>query len=179
MEAPVTSFTLLSTATEQQGRSSSSGVSKPRSSDPELKILPTLVETAKKQKQKHFYYQETILIWNPSGKITLYERKKNKNRPNASLSDLEVQSADCDGMVWKTVKNSRLDRTFTVKKVKSAFAHMGSYKSAGPNGFKTIVMKHFGPKALGCINNLFKQFIQLDTFQLNFVNLKWSSFRSH
>ena len=76
MEAPVTSFTPLSTATEQQGRSSSSGVSKPRSSDPELKILPTLVETAKKQKQKHFDYQETILIWNPSGKITLYERKK-------------------------------------------------------------------------------------------------------
>ena len=63
---------------------------------------------------------------------------------------------DCEGMVWKTVKNSRLDRTFTVKKVKSAFAHMGSYKSAGPDGFKPIVMKHFGPKALGCINNLFQ-----------------------
>ena len=29
---------------------------------------------------------------------------------------------------------------------------MGSYKSAGPNGFKPIVMKHFGPRALGCIN---------------------------
>ena len=76
MEAPVTSFTLLSTVTEQQGRSSSNGVSKARSSDPELKILLTLVETAKKQKQKHFDDQETILIWNPSGKITLYERKK-------------------------------------------------------------------------------------------------------
>ena len=33
---------------------------------------------------------------------------------------------------------------------------MGSYKSAGPDGFKPIVMKHFGPKALGCINNLFQ-----------------------
>ena len=33
---------------------------------------------------------------------------------------------------------------------------MGSYKSAGPNGFKPIVMKHFGPIALGCINNLFQ-----------------------
>ena len=69
---------------------------------------------------------------------------------------MEVRNADCEGMVWKTVKNNRLDRTFTVKKVKSAFAHMGSYKSAGPDGFKPIVMKHFGPKALGCINNLFQ-----------------------
>ena len=33
---------------------------------------------------------------------------------------------------------------------------MGSYKSAGPDGFKPIVMKHFGPKALGCINDLFQ-----------------------
>ena len=33
---------------------------------------------------------------------------------------------------------------------------MGSYKSAGPDGFKPIVMKHFGPIALGCINNLFQ-----------------------
>ena len=61
-------------------------------------------------------------------------------------------------MEWsgKTVKNNRLDRTFTVKKVKSAFAHMGSYKSAGPDGFKPIIMKHFGPKALTCINNIFQ-----------------------
>ena len=79
-----------------------------------------------------------------------------KNFPgHASLSDLEIQNADCEGMVWKTVKNNRLDRTFTVKKVKSAFAHMGSYKSAGPNGFKPIILKHIGPKALKCINNIF------------------------
>ena len=59
-------------------------------------------------------------------------------------------------MVWKTVKNNRLDRTFTVKKVKSAFTHMGSYKSAGPDGFKPIIIKHFGPIALKCINNIFQ-----------------------
>ena len=66
----------------------------------------------------------------------------------------KIQKADCAGMVWKTVKNNRLDRTFTVKKVTSAFAHMGSYKSAGPDGFKPIIMKHFGPIALKCINDI-------------------------
>ena len=59
-------------------------------------------------------------------------------------------------MAWKTVKNNRLDKTFTVKKVKAAFAYMGSYKSAGPDGYKPIIMKHFGPKALMCINNIFQ-----------------------
>ena len=59
-------------------------------------------------------------------------------------------------MAWKTVKNNRLDKTFTVKKVKAAFAYMGSYKSAGPNGYKPIIMKHFGPKALSCLNSLFQ-----------------------
>ena len=49
-----------------------------------------------------------------------------------------------------------LDKMFTIKKVKAAFAHMGSYKSAGPDGFKPIVMKHFGPIALGCITNIFQ-----------------------
>ena len=51
-------------------------------------------------------------------------------------------------MDWIVIKNSRLDNTFTIKKVKAAFAHMGSYKSAGPNGLKPIVMKHVGPIAL-------------------------------
>ena len=59
---------------------------------------------------------------------------------HAALSDLEFQKKDCEGMVWKTVKNNRLDKTFTVKKVKAAFAYMGSYKSAGPDGYKPIIM---------------------------------------
>ena len=75
---------------------------------------------------------------------------------HATLSNTEIRSAVDDGMDWNTVKNSRLDKTFTMKKVKAAFAHMGSYKSAGPDGFKPIVMKHFGPIALGCITNLFQ-----------------------
>ena len=33
---------------------------------------------------------------------------------------------------------------------------MGSHKYAGPDGFKPIVMKNFGPIALGCITNLFQ-----------------------
>ena len=91
---------------------------------------------------------------NPTESLNVLLSKKIPG--HTSLSDLEIQNADCEGMVWKTVKNNRLDRTFTVKKVKSAFAHMGSYKSAGPDGFKPIIMKHFGPKALKCINNIFQ-----------------------
>ena len=53
---------------------------------------------------------------------------------------------------------------------------MGSHKSAGPDGFKLIVMKFFGPIALGWSQIFFKQFIQLGTFQLNFANQKWFSF---
>ena len=98
---------------------------------------------------------------------------------HAALSETDIRSRDDAGMDWIVVKNNRLDKTFTIKKVKAAFAHMGSYKSAGPYGFKPIVMKHFGPRALGCITNIFKQFTQQGTSLLSFVNQKWSSFRSH
>ena len=45
---------------------------------------------------------------------------------------------------------------FTIKKIKAAFNRMGSYKGAGPDGIKPIIMKFFGPIALRCINFLFK-----------------------
>ena len=75
---------------------------------------------------------------------------------HAALSETDIRSRDDAGMDWIVVKNNRLNKTFTIKKVKAAFAHMGSYKSAGPDGFKPIVMKHFGPRALGCITNIFQ-----------------------
>ena len=75
---------------------------------------------------------------------------------HAALSETNIRSRDDAGMDWIVVKNNRLNKTFTIKKVKAAFAHMGSYKSAGPDGFKPIVMKHFGPRALGCITNIFQ-----------------------
>ena len=75
---------------------------------------------------------------------------------HATLSNTEIHSADSAEMDWNTLKNSRLNKTFTMKKVKAAFSHMGSYKSAGPNSFRPIVMKHFGPIALGCITNIFQ-----------------------
>ena len=61
-----------------------------------------------------------------------------------------------DSMDCSVVKNSRLDKTFMIKKVKAAFRHMGAFKSAGPDGIKPIVMKHFGPRALGCITNIYQ-----------------------
>ena len=63
---------------------------------------------------------------------------------------------DTDIMDFTMVKNARLDKTFTIKKVKAAFSYMGSFKLAGPDGIKPIVMKHFSPKALGCITKLFQ-----------------------
>ena len=33
---------------------------------------------------------------------------------------------------------------------------MGSFKLAGPDGIKPIVMQIFGPRALGCITNIFQ-----------------------
>ena len=63
---------------------------------------------------------------------------------------------ETDNMDFTKVKNSRLDKTFTNKKVKAVFCHMGSFKSAGPDGLKPIVMKHFGPKAIRCITKLFQ-----------------------
>ena len=55
-----------------------------------------------------------------------------------------------------SVKNSRLDTTFTIKKVKAVFRSMGSMKSTGPDGLRPIVMKHFGPVAISCITKLFQ-----------------------
>ena len=55
-----------------------------------------------------------------------------------------------------SVKNSRLDTTFTIKKVKGAFRSMGSMKSAGPDSLNPIVLKHFGPVAISCITKLFQ-----------------------
>ena len=52
---------------------------------------------------------------------------------------------DTDSMDCTMVKNARLDKTFTIKKVKAAFRHMGSFKLAGPDGIKPIVMKLFWP----------------------------------
>ena len=59
-------------------------------------------------------------------------------------------------MDWSKVKNNRLDKTFTIKKVKAAFCHMGSFKLAGLDGIKPIVMKHFIPKALGSITKIYQ-----------------------
>ena len=63
---------------------------------------------------------------------------------------------ETDSMDWSVVKNNQLDKTFTIKKVKAAFSHIESFKSAGPDGIKLIVMKHFGPNALGCIINIYQ-----------------------
>ena len=60
-----------------------------------------------------------------------------------------------DSMDWSIVKNNRLDKTFTIKKVRAAF-HMGSFKLAGPDGINPIVIKHFGPRAIGCITKIYQ-----------------------
>ena len=85
------------------------------------------------------------------------------NNPEESLSILLEQFfpghtdvPPVDNMEWSTVRNNKLDNTFTIKKIKNAFHRMGSYKGAGPDGLKPIVMKNFGPIALRCISFIFK-----------------------
>ena len=85
------------------------------------------------------------------------------NNPEESLSILLQQFfpghtdvPEVDTMVWSMVRNNKLDNTFTIKKIKNAFQMMGSFKGAGPDGLKPIVMKNFGPIALRCISFIFK-----------------------
>ena len=61
-------------------------------------------------------------------------------------------------IVWTGLKLKTIDWTnlSPLKKVRAAFRHMGSFKLAGPDGNKPIVMKHFGPKALGCITKIYQ-----------------------
>ena len=80
----------------------------------------------------------------------------NKNFPgHASIPESDIVSMDNDGMEWNIIKNNQLDKTFTIKKMKAAFSHMGSFKSAGPNVLKPIVIKLFGPRALGVYHYYF------------------------
>ena len=85
------------------------------------------------------------------------------NNPEESLSILLEQFfpghtdvPEVDNLVWSKVRNNKLDNTFTIKKIKNAFHRMGSFKGAGPDGLKPIVMKNFGPIALRCISFIFK-----------------------
>ena len=85
------------------------------------------------------------------------------NNPEESLSILLEQFFPghtdvplVNNMDWSMVRNNKLDNTFTIKKIKNAFHRMGSYKGAGPDGLKPIVMKNFGPIALRCISFIFK-----------------------
>ena len=85
------------------------------------------------------------------------------NNPEDSLSILLQQFfpghtdvPEVDNMAWSKVRNNKLDNTFTIKKIKNAFQRMGSFKGAGPDGLKPIVMKNFGPIALRCISFIFK-----------------------
>ena len=85
------------------------------------------------------------------------------NNPEDSLSILlnkffpgHTEVPEVDTLEWQRVRNNKLDNTFTTKKIKNAFHQMGSFKGAGPDGIKPIVMKHFGPIALRCINFVFK-----------------------
>ena len=85
------------------------------------------------------------------------------NNPEDSLSILlnkffpgHTEVPEVDTLEWVRVRNNKLDNTFTIKKIKNAFHRMGSFKGAGPDGIKPIVMKNFGPIALRCISFVFK-----------------------
>ena len=103
------------------------------------------------------------------------------NNPEDSLLILlnkffpgHTEVPEVDTLEWQRVRNNKLDNTFTIKKIKNAFHRMGSFKGAGPDGIKPIVMKHFGPIALRCISFVFKAiystgYIPLDLRKLRVV----------
>ena len=97
------------------------------------------------------------------------------NNPEDSLSILlnkffpgHTNVPDTDTLEWQRVKNNKLDNTFTVKKIKAAFNQMGSFKGAGPDGIKPIVMTNFGPIALRCTNFIFKAIYSTGYIPLEF-----------
>ena len=97
---------------------------------------------------------------NKNNALGLLKNKQGEycNNPEDSLSILlnkffpgHTEVPDTDTLEWVRVRNNKLNNTFTIKKIKNAFHCMGSFKGAGPDGIKPIVMKHFGPIALRCI----------------------------
>ena len=110
-------------------------------------------------------FQKFIKFFNNSKNNALGLLKNNRSEfcdsPDESLNILlnkffpgHTKVPDTDTLEWQQIKNSKLDNTFTTKKVKAAFRRMGSYKGTGPDGIKPIVMKNFGPLALGCITKI-------------------------
>ena len=102
------------------------------------------------------------------------------NNPEDSLSILlnqffpgHTKVPEVDTLEWVKVRNNKLDNIFTIKKIKNAFHRMGSFKGAGPDGLKPIVMKNFGPIALRCISFVLKLFTPLVIFLWTFANLGW------
>ena len=49
---------------------------------------------------------------------------------------------------------------------------MGSFKLAGPDGIKPIVMKHFGPIALGCITKIYQAIYSTGYIPKEFSQIK-------
>ena len=107
------------------------------------------------------------------------------NNPEESLLILlnklfpgHTEVPEVDTLEWVKVRNNKLDNTFTIKKIKNAFHRMGSFKGAGPDGLKPIVMKNFGPIALWCIALFLKLFIPLVIFLWISANQGWFLYQS-
>ena len=97
------------------------------------------------------------------------------NNPEDSLSihlnqffPGHTEVPEVDTLEWVNVRNNKLYNTFTIKNIKNAFHRMGSFKGAGPDGLKPIVMKNFGPIALRCISFVFKAIYSTGYIPLEF-----------
>ena len=66
-------------------------------------------------------------------------------------------SEDKNDKKCTTVKNSHLNtNVFTIHKVKSAFKLFGSFKAAGPDGFKPIVLQHLTNRAIQILTKIYQ-----------------------
>ena len=77
-----------------------------------------------------------------------------------------------DNKVYPSVRNSKLDKTFTEFKVLKAFCSFGNFKCAGPDGLKPIVLKSMGQKAFACITSIMKA-----SYTTGYIPLTWRESR--
>ena len=77
-----------------------------------------------------------------------------------------------DDFNYGYVRNSKLDKTFTEFKVRSAFKSFGPHKAMGPDAIAPIVLQHFGPKAIAMVTKIMQA-----SYSTGYIPLDWREAR--
>ena len=74
---------------------------------------------------------------------------------HASVPKTDLASTETDSMDWNIIKNNKLDKTFTIKSKGCIFTY-GVVQKGRPQWYQINHHENFGPRALGCITNIFQ-----------------------